>query len=957
MASSGLPQPGVEVIQVFQTVSPTVITPTLVPCVVGACKQVVDAVVPSATGSTQVNSGAQVEKPATLTAIAATGGPPVVYTLNGNLKFASDGLPTVTVNFVSGTYTPQQVVTMVNAAILAAGQSNLVAELVGTTQWRLRTLSETDFDFISVDPTSTSGVLTAFGFFGNEFKSGAASYHQFQVTIPTPSFPDPNNNLAQLAIDTTTIRGFLGISGNAALQEALRTQTVLRKGGATTVIDSGNGTGFSNIIQAAGQDFTSLSTVATVASVTGSATPTFGSLAGKTLVVSDGREPITVTFGTCAVIGDVVAQFNAFFSATDGILASASGTDLTLTSTRLREDGLTTALGEDSSIVLLGGSALYPTNLLDPGGTPTLHIGRYTGSPMAVFPGDQLFIDGVLVGVINQVAPNGQNAQLRVNANKPLSFTGSHFYIVATSLAALPGETANRPRPDFIVDANGNATFKHGLLRDSNGVVVESLQTSALVEPSSNMYIAYKALRLDVSSRATNPGLLQFSDTATLQSQLAPITTDNPLGLGLYFALLNAPAVQITGLGVDAVSPSEPFGTLAAFTDAATFLEQFEVYAIAPLTHETTVHQVFQTHVDTMSAPENKGERIVLVNPSKPVNRLNALVASGTDGNTIGTGGLTFDTGIANLTALLVAAGISNPASIPVSSGVFLNISDNNLNYNVSAVSGSVVTVNITFTGSQNTDGFFSTTDLKTPPLPSALIEDPFSIKVRGTPLVLTDGITPDKPSIASTITAMAQAFLDRRVWMVVPDTCAATLGGVEQVLDGFYMCAAIAGMIGQQPPQQSFTNFPMTGFTRVIGSNDFFTPQQMNQMAGGGAYIILQDVKGVSPLYSRMALTTDLTSIETRTDSITKIVDFCAKFYRTGLKNFIGRFNINQGLLDSLGHVLQGLTGFLTESGVLIGAHVNNLIQDTAAPDTVLVDITLDVPFPCNYIRITLVI
>ena len=30
-----------------------------------------------------------------------------------------------------------------------------------------------------------------------------------------------------------------------------------------------------------------------------------------------------------------------------------------------------------------------------------------------------------------------------------------------------------------------------------------------------------------------------------------PITTDNPLGLGLYFALLNAPGIAVTGIGDD----------------------------------------------------------------------------------------------------------------------------------------------------------------------------------------------------------------------------------------------------------------------------------------------------------------------------------------------------------------------------------------------------------------------
>ena len=203
---------------------------------------------------------------------------------------------------------------------------------------------------------------------------------------------------------------------------------------------------------------------------------------------------------------------------------------------------------------------------------------------------------------------------------------------------------------------------------------------------------------------------------------------------------------------------------------------------------------------------------------------------------------------------------------------------------------------------------------------------------------------------------SLGQTFLDRRFWMTFPDACAATLSGIEQVLDGFYMNAAIAGMIAQQPPQQSFTNFPMTGFTRVIGSNDTFSERHLNVMAAGGTYIIVQDSQS-APLIARMALTTDLTSIETRTDSITKVVDFTAKFLRKGIRNFIGRFNITQAFLDSLGSVIQGLIGFLVETGVLIGGTLNNLIQDEDAPDTVLIDVTLDVPYPCNYIRLTLVV
>ena len=120
--------------------------------------------------------------------------------------------------------------------------------------------------------------------------------------------------------------------------------------------------------------------------------------------------------------------------------------------------------------------------------------------------------------------------------------------------------------------------------------------------------------------------------------------------------------------------------------------------------------------------------------------------------------------------------------------------------------------------------------------------------------------------------------------------------------------------------------------------------------------YILIQDAQG-APVICRHQLSTDTTSIETRELSITKVVDFTAKFMRAGLRNFIGRSNITQGFLDNLSTVVQGQLNFLIEGGVLIGADVNNLIQDADAPDTVLIDVTLDVPFPANYIRLTLII
>ena len=53
MAAS-VPRPGVEIIQTFQSASPTIVTPTLVPCIVAPFHEVIE--VTTSTGTTNANA-------------------------------------------------------------------------------------------------------------------------------------------------------------------------------------------------------------------------------------------------------------------------------------------------------------------------------------------------------------------------------------------------------------------------------------------------------------------------------------------------------------------------------------------------------------------------------------------------------------------------------------------------------------------------------------------------------------------------------------------------------------------------------------------------------------------------------------------------------------------------------------------------------------------------------------
>lgn len=566
-----------------------------------------------------------------------------------------------------------------------------------------------------------------------------------------------------------------------------------------------------------------------------------------------------------------------------------------------------------------------------------------------------------LVETIEQIniatgTTTGDVAGASENTLKLTSFLGG----VGSKLKVATGTTATtfgmstseatgsgRPVPDAYLDDTNNLVIGSEIIRDLvTGFPLDQDQSVG------TLYVQYKALRRDVSAVAAVAGVVRISDQLTLADVLSPLNEENPLGLGVFLCMINAPNLEVKCLGVDEVSAAAPEGTQAAWARAAGFLESEEVYSIAPLTQDEVVHGIWSAHVSVMSEAEQGGERIVTVNKAMPIRKNSVVAASGSEANsTSTTDQVQLDTSPA---AGLVAAGVNPSYPFTVANGVYLEIEvDGELRrYNVSSVSGALASFNRTFTADQNSDGFYSTTEFNV-----TLINAAWSLKVRGVSL----GVPGSNPSrldyslVADTVAGMNESVKNRRVYSVFPDTIKTTVDGVEKSLPGYYACAAIAGMDASQPPQQGFTNFPISGITGVSGPEKF-SRKQLNVMAGGGTYILWQETPGAA-VTCRHQVSTDLTSIEHRERSITKSVDFTAKFIRTAVRRYIGTLNVNSQFLDTIGTTISGLLQFLVESGVLNGANLNNVIQDASNPDTVLVDITLEVAYPANYIKVTLVV
>jgi hypothetical protein len=524
------------------------------------------------------------------------------------------------------------------------------------------------------------------------------------------------------------------------------------------------------------------------------------------------------------------------------------------------------------------------------------------------------------------------------DANTALGFTDDTAYT-----------GSGRPDPDMAVDITGAVVWQGQLLRDG----LTGLPFNPGFAPA---LITYKGLRLDLSPEADNPGLVTFDDVTSLEAAAGPISSDNPGAALAYLALLNAPTVSVSAIGVPEVSADAPDGTPAGYTVCAEYLENKEVYALATASQNPVVHQTFLTHVNAMSAPEQKGERIYFFNAVTPDRANPTLVASGTDANS--TANANEVTVEVNLAAALIANGIDpnvaiNPTTGEIVEEVYFDRAGDDKKYLVQAVSGgTTIQLRTSFaSGDGNDDAFFSDEAL-----PSGVISDSWTVYIRGQALLVPGTTTPDKNAIAETMQVAAQAYGFRRGFWVFPDQVGINITGLEQLVEGYYATSAIAGMVGQQPPQQGFTNFPIAGLTKVQGSNDRFTNSQLNVIAAGGVYILVQDAVG-APIVARHQLSTDTTSIEARELSITKAVDYCAKFIRVGMRNFMGRSNITQAFLDNLAGVLEGLLAFLVDNGAVIGASPNNLIQDADNPDSILVDVTLDVAYPANFLRVVLIV
>ena len=432
---------------------------------------------------------------------------------------------------------------------------------------------------------------------------------------------------------------------------------------------------------------------------------------------------------------------------------------------------------------------------------------------------------------------------------------------------------------------------------------------------SAEVLVSYRAQRIEKSNT-----VYEYANTQALTADFGAdqIVPENPAVFGAFLALNNS----VTPTNLIALDSNYLSNELLAYDDAFAILELNDVYAISVMTQSTAVHGALKSHVDGMSQPDKKMERVGIINRTL----VTTQVVDGpfTNGTTDGTG------------TLLTAAGATF-LSDGVVPGDFVTITSPTLNagdYTVAAVNSQTQLQLATATGTS----------------------------LSGVHFTVNQNLT--KQAQAAVLAAYAHSFADSRMVMTWPDVVKIPVGNTIRQLPGYFLNCAVGALTTGLPTQQGLTNLSVAVYSGVVHSTKYFSNDDLNTIAGGGVMIFVQDVLDQTPLYVRHQLTTDTSAVLFQEYSVTKNVDFVAKFIRQNHLQYIGQYNIVESTFDDLKTNAKSISNFLVEGtkrpkigGILVSCTLSDIARNPSSLDGIIETWTLSVPIPLNHLDITLVI
>jgi hypothetical protein len=215
-----------------------------------------------------------------------------------------------------------------------------------------------------------------------------------------------------------------------------------------------------------------------------------------------------------------------------------------------------------------------------------------------------------------------------------------------------------------------------------------------------------------------------------------------------------------------------------------------------------------------------------------------------------------------------------------------------------------------------------------------------------------------NRNEIADHVAEQAGSLSNRRVCAVWPDQ----VGEAGTVQPGYYLAAALAGLVSGVVPHQPLTNVEVAGFDDFTRSYKYFNETQLNRMAEAGVWIVTEDRDGTP--HTRHGLTTDNLDLNRREEMIRRNVDSMSYLFYRRLKPYIGRTNAQPGMVKVLEYEVTRIIDFLATNGntaelgsQLISGSIRKLQIHPLLKDRIEIVLDLVVPAPLNNIELHLVV
>ena len=468
---------------------------------------------------------------------------------------------------------------------------------------------------------------------------------------------------------------------------------------------------------------------------------------------------------------------------------------------------------------------------------------------------------------------------------------------------------------------------------ESGATAFDSTWTNAgvlMAMPLSNACSGYNSLYIQARYllSANCEEVTTIATASAVTAALGPLSSDNPLALAVYYALLNSNGTAVRYVAICTDDLTGYLGALDVLTNRQ------DVWGLTPLSYLTTVHDAFKAHVLAMSTPASGRWRVTFI--ANELDLTTAMLTADSSGDPV----------------------LATVEEDPATPGYFIILKSAGADFITNDVSaGDTVRyeyISDGFGGSTYTeyviDAVTNEDQIKLLTGPSAAepVAKKFEVHHTNTPSELATQVATDSGRMAS-----------RRVINVFPDEP----GNAGTTYEGYILAAAIAGLKSGVVPQQGLTNLNITGFDEMDRVTEFFLEAELDTMADAGTLIVTQSQVSPFDIYIRHQLTTDRTGLNTQEISITAIMDAASYVHLRRQEPYIGVTNITPRTLETIrteieatNEYLSGptletpLTGTMILSGTIV-----ELYQMTDLLDHVYSEVELELPYPYNNLTLKL--